>query len=196
MKVIARLFTIITIFFTILACSLISGTPKPLHFTTIVAPGATDTTAPDAAATFGSTTTSSYTPTLTSTSAPVTITIWHGMAGTEADTLTSVINNFKAENPGIIVKVLVVPFDQLQNKFTTEASTGGGPDLFYGPKYWIGSLANSNLISPLDDISTQVGLDQLIQTTVDANKFKGKVFAFPESAVISAVQTINSANNR
>jgi maltose-binding protein MalE len=109
------------------------------------------------------------------------------MTGAEADTLTAVITNFEAANPGITVNVLAVPFAQLQNKFTTEASTGGGPDLMYGPKDWIGALANSNLISPLDDISTQVGLPNLIQSTVTANQFKSKVYAFPESSDMMAL---------
>jgi arabinogalactan oligomer/maltooligosaccharide transport system substrate-binding protein len=128
-------------------------------------------------------------PVATNTSAPaaVTLTIWHGMTGAEQDTLTTVIANFEAANPGITVNVLAVPFDQLQNKFTTEASTGGGPDLFYGPKDWIGTLANSNLISPLDDISSQIGLSNLIQSTVTANQFKGKVYAFPESSDLMAL---------
>ena len=125
----------------------------------------------------------------TNTSAPVavTITVWHGFTGAEADTLTTAITNFEAANPGITVNPLAVPFDQLQNKFTTEASTGGGPDVFFGPKDWIGTLANSNLISPLDDISTQIGLDKLVPGAVNANKFKGKIYALPDSSDLMAL---------
>jgi maltose-binding protein MalE len=69
----------------------------------------------------------------------------------------------------------------LKNKFTTEASTGGGPDLLIGPKDWIGELSQAGLVMPLDDLSSKIGLDQLNQSAVDANKFQGKVWAFPES---------------
>ena len=74
-----------------------------------------------------------------------------------------------------------MPFDQLKNKFTTEASTGGGPDLLIGPKDWIGELSQASLIAPLDDLADKIGLNNLNQAAVDANKFGGKVWAFPES---------------
>jgi maltose-binding protein MalE len=149
---------------------------------------ATPTAAPTAAPTMAPATAApTQAPTTAPTAAPVTLTIWHGMTGSEADALTKIITNFEAANPNITVNTLAVPFDQLQNKFTTEASTGAGPDLFFGPKDWIGTLADANLISPLDDIATQVGLDQLIPSTVDANKYKGKVYAFPESSDLMAL---------
>ena len=80
-----------------------------------------------------------------------------------------------------------MPFDQLKNKYTTEASTGGGPDLLIGPKDWIGELSQAGLIAPLDDLSAKIGMDQLNQSAVDANKFQGKVWAFPESTEAMAL---------
>ena len=109
------------------------------------------------------------------------ITLWHGWTGAEADALAEVITAFQAANPGVTVETLAVPFDQLKNKYTTEASTGGGPDLLIGPKDWIGELSQAGLIAPLDDLAAKIGLDQLNQSAVDANKFQGKVWAFPES---------------
>jgi maltose-binding protein MalE len=118
------------------------------------------------------------------TEAPVAakpLTLWHGWTGAEADTLAELAKTFEAANPGAKVNLLAVPFDQLKNKFTTEASTGGGPDLLIGPKDWIGELAQAGLIAPLDDLASQIGLDQLNQPAVDANKFQGQTWAFPES---------------
>jgi maltose-binding protein MalE len=109
------------------------------------------------------------------------ITLWHGWTGAEADALAGVITAFQNANPGLTVETLAVPFDQLKNKYTTEASTGGGPDLLIGPKDWIGELSQAGLISPLDELGSKIGLDQLNQSAVDANKFQGKVWAFPES---------------
>jgi arabinogalactan oligomer/maltooligosaccharide transport system substrate-binding protein len=107
--------------------------------------------------------------------------LWHGWTGAEADTLAEVIHAFQAANPGVTVVSLAVPFDQLRNKFITEASTGGGPDLMIGPKYWIGELAQAGLIASLDDLAPNIGLYQLSKSAVDANKLQGKVWAFPES---------------
>ena len=91
------------------------------------------------------------------------------------------VKTFEAANAGTKVDLLAVPFDQLKNKFTTEASTGGGPDLLIGPKDWIGELSQAGLIAPLDDLASQIGLDQLNKSAVDANKFQGQTWAFPES---------------
>jgi arabinogalactan oligomer/maltooligosaccharide transport system substrate-binding protein len=113
--------------------------------------------------------------------AAATLTLWHGWTGTEADTLGEIVKAYEAANSGTKVDLLAVPFDQLKNKFTTEASTGGGPDLLIGPKDWIGELAQAGLISPLDDLASQIGLDQLNKSAVDANKFQGQTWAFPES---------------
>jgi len=107
--------------------------------------------------------------------------LWHGQTGAEADALAEAVKKFEAANPGTTVELLAVPFDQLKNKFTTEASTGGGPDLLVGPKDWIGELAQADLIAPLDDMAADAGLNNLNKAAVDANKFQGKTWAFPES---------------
>ncbi len=111
----------------------------------------------------------------------VPIKLWHGWTGAEADTLAQVVKDFEAATPGAKVDLLQVPFDQLKNKYTTEASTGGGPDLLIGPKDWIGELAQAKLIAALDDSAQQAGLNNLNKAAVDANKFQGKTYAFPES---------------
>ncbi len=106
--------------------------------------------------------------------------LWHGWTGAEEETLKEVIASFQQANPEAKIDVLAVPFDQLKNKFTTEAATGGGPDLMIGPKDWIGELANAGLIAPLDEVGKDI-LAMLRPSTVEANKFKGQVWAFPES---------------
>ncbi len=109
------------------------------------------------------------------------LTIWHGWTDSnELALLNAALEAFKKENPKVTVEVLAVPFDQLKNKFTTEASTGGGPDLLIGPKDWIGELTNAKLIAELDTLAKDI-LDQLNPAAVEANKYKGKVMALPES---------------
>jgi arabinogalactan oligomer / maltooligosaccharide transport system substrate-binding protein len=109
------------------------------------------------------------------------LTIWHAWTAAEAAAGAAAIKKFQDANPGITVEVLAVPVDQLKNRFTTEASAGGGPDLMVGPKDWIFELAQANLILPLDDLSAQIGLEQLNKAAVKANKYNGKVWALPES---------------
>jgi arabinogalactan oligomer / maltooligosaccharide transport system substrate-binding protein len=111
----------------------------------------------------------------------VTLKVWHGWTDpNELALLNAAIDTFQKANPKATVDVLAVPFDQLKNKFTTEASTGGGPDLLIGPKDWIGELTNAKLVAELDTVAQSV-LADLNPAAVEANKFKGKVMALPES---------------
>ncbi len=111
----------------------------------------------------------------------VTFKLWHSWTdANEVALLNAAVEAFKAANTNYDVELLAVPFDQLQNKYTTEASTGGGPDLLIGPKDWIGALTNANLIQPLDDVAKGI-LADLNPAAVEANKFGGKVMALPES---------------
>lgn len=120
-------------------------------------------------------------PTTAPSSGGAAIKLWHGQTGAEADALAEAVKKFEAANAGITLELLAVPSDQLKNKYTTEASTGGGPDMLIGPKDWIGELSQADLIVPLDDVSEQAGLNNLNPAALDANKFQGKIWAFPES---------------
>ncbi|MFN8481552.1 MAG: extracellular solute-binding protein [Anaerolineae bacterium] len=117
----------------------------------------------------------------------VPIKLWSGWTGTEAETLAAVAKQFESANSGAKIEILTVPFDQLKNKYTTEASTGGGPDLLIGPKDWIGELAQAKLISSLDDSKDAAGLNNVSKEAVTANSFQGKVYAFPESTEAMAL---------
>lgn len=110
------------------------------------------------------------------------LTLWHGWTGGEADALNSqIIPAWQAANPGISIEVLAVPFDQLKNKYQTEAATGGGPDLLIGPADWVGELASADLIAPMDDLLPAGALDAYVPAAVDALRYDGKLYGLPES---------------
>jgi maltose-binding protein MalE len=120
-------------------------------------------------------------PELAVISKEVTIKLWHGWTDPhELELLTAAVEAFQKANPKAKVELLAVPFGDLKNKFTTEASTGGGPDLLIGPKDWIGELSTAKLITELDTVAASV-LADLNPAAVEANKFQGKVMALPES---------------
>jgi len=110
------------------------------------------------------------------------LTLWHGWTGVEADTLNNeIIPAWKEAHPGVEINVLAVPFDQLKNKYQTEAATGGGPDLLIGPADWVGELASAELILPLDDLVSADTLASYVPASVDALKSDGKLYGLPES---------------
>lgn len=111
---------------------------------------------------------------------PITVTLWHAWTGAEETVLKEVVGRFMSKNPNVTIKLLQVPFDQLQNKFTTEAGAGGGPDILIGPTDWVGPLAEAGLIRPLDEAVADV-IGDFMPTTVEALKWQGKLYGFPES---------------
>jgi arabinogalactan oligomer / maltooligosaccharide transport system substrate-binding protein len=110
------------------------------------------------------------------------LTLWHGYTGAEAETLTKVMNQLKAESPQFNVTLLAVPFDQLKTKFTTETSTGGGPDMVIGPSDWVGELAQANLVAMVDDIAGVTEMKTgVIQTAVNVASYNDKMYGIPVS---------------
>ena len=110
------------------------------------------------------------------------LTVWHGWAGAEATALADVVAAFQAANPDVKVNLVAIPADQLRDKFTDEVANGSGPDLLFAPGEWAGELARANLVMPLDDLAVKIDLYNLNQAIVDAGKFAGQTWAFPESA--------------
>src|SRR5256885_1098528 len=75
------------------------------------------------------------------------ITLWHayGTGGSEETALNQLITKIKADNPSAKITVLQVPFDQVFNKFQTEAAAGGGPHPFTAPNDEPGHEGRANL---------------------------------------------------
>jgi ABC-type glycerol-3-phosphate transport system substrate-binding protein len=110
------------------------------------------------------------------------LTLWHGWTGAEADTLNNdILPAWLAAHPDAPVEALAVPFDQLKAKYNTEAATGGGPDLLIGPLDWVGELATSETIKPLDDVIDPEILANYLPTTVEALTYDGQLYGMPES---------------
>ncbi len=109
------------------------------------------------------------------------LTVWHGWIGAEAAALADVTAEFQAANPDVKVELVAIPSAQLQDKFTAEVTDGGGPDLLFAPGDWAGELARANLVMPLDDLAVKMDLYNLKQTVVNAGKFAGQTWAFPQS---------------
>ena len=118
-------------------------------------------------------------PTATLTPAVKKVTVWHGWTGSAAGALDKVAAAFQDANPGIVVEMLAVPEDQLKSKFMADAQAGGGPDLVLGPLAWGAEFAQANLIQPLDELGSQIGLNNLDAAAINAGRSQGKAWAFP-----------------
>jgi arabinogalactan oligomer/maltooligosaccharide transport system substrate-binding protein len=118
----------------------------------------------------------------------VTINLWHAYqtGSSEEATLTTLVANAMAAYPGLTINVLQVPFDQMFNKYQTEAAAGGGPDLFVAPNDSLGDFARAGLVAPLDD-ALAGRLDHYTQVGIDGMMVDGVMYGIPESAKLVAL---------
>ncbi len=108
--------------------------------------------------------------------------LWHGWTGAEADTLNNeVLPAWQAAYPNVTIETLAVPFDQLKNKYQTEAASGGGPDLLIGPADWVGELVSADLIQTYDGLVDPAALESYLPATLDALSIDGALYGMPES---------------
>jgi arabinogalactan oligomer/maltooligosaccharide transport system substrate-binding protein len=115
-----------------------------------------------------------------------TITIWeaYGASGSaEKAAFDKIVANVKSANPGLTVNVLDVPFNQLFNKFETEAASGGGPDLYIAPNDSLPSEARAGLLKDLTSMAATLKADpyNISDTAITADTVDGKLYAIPES---------------
>ncbi len=110
-----------------------------------------------------------------------TITLWHGYhaSGSEETAINTLVTNAKKQFPNATINVLEVPFDQLFNKFETEAAAGGGPDMFTAPNDSLGKEVRAGLLAPLDDM-VKGKLDSYSKLAIDALTVDGKLYAVPQ----------------
>jgi arabinogalactan oligomer/maltooligosaccharide transport system substrate-binding protein len=108
---------------------------------------------------------------------PVTISVWHGYIETEERVASQVTDDFMAANPDITVEALAVPFDELQNKFQTEAAAGGGPTLIPGPQDRMAGYASAGLLAEIDESAGFIG--DLVPAAVAGGRVEGKLVGLP-----------------
>lgn len=114
------------------------------------------------------------------------LTLWHayGTGSSEEKALTQIIDQVKAANPQATINVLQVPFDQLFNKYETEAAAGGGPDLWTAPNDNLGNEVRAGLLAPIDTL-VQGKLDAYTPLSVAGVTVDGKIYAVP--VIVKAV---------
>lgn len=108
---------------------------------------------------------------------PVTISVWHGYTETEEQVFSNFVESFKTNHPEVTVEVLAVPFEELQNKFQTEASAGGGPTLITGPQDRMAGYAEAGLLA---EIPTDAAFfSELVPAAVEGGKVSGAQVGVP-----------------
>lgn len=107
---------------------------------------------------------------------PVTLSIWHGYIETEEATFKQIVDDYQAAHPNVTIELLAVPFDELQNKFQTEAAAGSGPTMITGPQDRMASYNDAGLLAELPDAGF---LGDLVPAAVEGGRINGVLVGVP-----------------
>lgn len=117
---------------------------------------------------------------------PVTITFWgaygNGGNSTQQDALNNtLIPAFEKENPGIKVKYVDIPYDDLLQKLTTSAAGDELPDLVRADLGWVPQFADLGVLVPLSDAMDdfQELADATYPGSLSTNLYKDKYYGLP-----------------
>ncbi|MQT14121.1 ABC transporter substrate-binding protein [Segnochrobactrum spirostomi] len=94
---------------------------------------------------------------------------------------------FEAANPGTKIAIEVVPWDNLQQKLTTDISAGANPDLSIIGTRWLLDFVSQGIVAPLDPYVTPAFKDRFIPTFLTPSIMNGKVYGLPIAASARAL---------
>jgi ABC-type glycerol-3-phosphate transport system substrate-binding protein len=90
---------------------------------------------------------------------------------------------FEAENPNITLNLIGIPYENLRQQLIVQAQSGTAPDLAQVDSAIDLELAALAFLQPLDNLLTTEVKRQLIPALLEASKYKGKIYAVPQSPV-------------
>jgi multiple sugar transport system substrate-binding protein len=94
---------------------------------------------------------------------------------------------FEAANPGTKIQIEVVPWDNLQQKLTTDISAGANADLSIIGTRWLLDYVSQDVVVPLDSYVTPDFKARFIDTFLTPSIMSGKVYGLPIAASARAL---------
>lgn len=94
---------------------------------------------------------------------------------------------FEAANPGTKIQIEVVPWDNLQQKLTTDISAGANADLSIIGTRWLLDYVSQDVVTPLDSYVTPDFKARFIDTFLTPSIMNGKVYGLPIAASARAM---------
>ncbi len=107
--------------------------------------------------------------------------LWHSWAGADADTLTQILTQLKADAPLLNVSTLYVAPNDLPQAYADAVLAGAGPDVAVTENWWIGSMAGAQVIRPLDDLLQPDQSAEFFPASLANFSRGGSLYALPAS---------------
>ena len=100
---------------------------------------------------------------------------------------TEAAKAFEAANPGTTVQIEVVPWDNLQQKLTTDISAGANADLSIIGTRWLLDYVSQGIVAPLDKYVTPEIKGRFTDTFLQPSIMGGKIYGLPIAASARAM---------
>jgi len=115
---------------------------------------------------------------------PVEITFWHAYNADSQEVALledTLIPEFEDAHPGITVKQVAVPYDDLHQKLVTAVAGGELPDVVRSDIIWVPELANLGVLEPLDTLMDDFGdiSAAVYPGPLDTAKWDGHYYGLP-----------------
>ena len=94
---------------------------------------------------------------------------------------------FEAANPGTKIQIEVVPWDNLQQKLTTDISAGANADLSIIGTRWLLDYVSQGVVAPLDSYVTPDFKARFVPAFLTPSIMNGKVYGLPIAASARAM---------
>ena len=95
--------------------------------------------------------------------------------------------DFEAKNPGTKIQIEVVPWDNLQQKLTTDISAGTNADLSIVGTRWLLDYVQQGVVTPLDSYIKPDFKARFIDTFLTPSVLNGKTYGLPIAASARAL---------
>lgn len=108
------------------------------------------------------------------------VTFW--AMGSEGENVGRLINEFEAENPGILVDLQVIPWGSAHDKLLTAYAGDATPDVCQLGNTWIPELQAMEALCPLDSListSSVINSNNYFSGIWETNCVNGKVYGIP-----------------
>ena len=139
-------------------------------------------------------------PTQAASTAPVTLTFWHGMNGTDPGTqggaLQTLVTQYKQVAPNVTINLDFTPYtgNELEQKVTGAIVAHNTPDLVQAFESDVAAWYDAGAIAPLDDYAknslTAADLDDIQKALLDSGRFpqyNNQLLSFPFNRSIYVV---------
>ena len=109
---------------------------------------------------------------------PGRVLLWHAYRGEERAALEQIVRQLHADRDDVRVDLLAVPNEAFRQRLTAAIPRGNGPDLFIAAHEAVGEWSTNGLLDPLPYPASSPP-DAFIQSTTDALRFDGTLWAVP-----------------